>query len=92
MKAYVLINVDRTSLGQFFEVQRKLREIEGVDRVVSFSEGDFNLMLVISGENRTRIHDFVAEKIASIPGVTKTVTCVPLFTIPGNVATQPTTE
>ena len=71
-KAFVLIE---TAVGVSKEVVGALRKLEGVDSVVSVT-GPYDIIAVIHGETIGDIGDLVTNKIHSIAGISRVVTCL----------------
>jgi len=71
-KAFVLIE---TAVGVSKEVVDALRKLEGVDSVDSVT-GPYDIIAVIHGETIGDIGDLVTNKIHSIAGISRVVTCL----------------
>ena len=72
MRTYVLIEV---AVGKTREVVESLSEIPGmqaVDRVT----GPYDVIAVLETEGLSEAGQIVAEKIHTIPGVARTMTCL----------------
>jgi DNA-binding Lrp family transcriptional regulator len=73
--AYILINL---AAGVSRDVFSKLGKMELVQRVDAVS-GPFDMIAVVNGSTFNEIGKFVLEKIQTIPGVQKTITCNVIF-------------
>lgn len=75
-KAYLLVE---TAVGKTRDVAGKLREMEGID-TVDVVTGPYDIIAVVAGEDMTVVGNLVTEKIHTVPGVVRTVTCVSVGT------------
>jgi len=73
-KAFVLIEAE---VGKSLEVVAALKGIEGVTTVNQVS-GPYDVIAVVDRDNLEDIGGVIAEKIQSIPGVSRTVSCFSL--------------
>jgi DNA-binding Lrp family transcriptional regulator len=73
--AYILINL---AAGVSREVFSKLSKMELIQQVDAVS-GPFDMIAVVNGSTFNEIGNFVLEKIQTIPGVQKTITCNVIF-------------
>ncbi len=71
-KAYLLVE---TSVGKTRDVASSLREIEGID-VVDVVTGPYDIIAVIAGDDMSVVGNVVTERIHTVTGVVRTVTCV----------------
>ncbi|HXE73690.1 MAG TPA: Lrp/AsnC ligand binding domain-containing protein, partial [Candidatus Nitrosotenuis sp.] len=71
--AYVLIE---TELGRSADVLAALREVPGVDReATSAVSGPYDIISLVRAETHNQIGRLVVNKIQSLPGVRRTLTC-----------------
>ena len=75
-KAFVLIE---TAVGRTKEVATGLRELEGVKSVDPVT-GPYDVIAVVERETLNDIGDLVTGKIHPIPGISRTVTCLAIWT------------
>ena len=73
-RAFVLIE---TEVGRTKEVVSVLKQLEGLKSVDQVT-GPYDVIAVIEGESLAEIGDLVDSKIHTIPGVSRTVTCLGL--------------
>ena len=71
-KAYLLVE---TAVGKTRDVASTLREIEGID-VVDVVTGPYDIIAVIAGDDMSVVGNVVTERIHTVTGVVRTVTCV----------------
>ena len=71
-KAYLLVE---TAVGKTREVAGTLREMGGIESV-DVVTGPYDIIAVVVGEDMTVVGDLVTEKIHTVQGVVRTVTCV----------------
>lgn len=72
-RAYVLIETD---LGMAAKVVQQLLEIEGVHReATSAVSGPYDIVCLVEGESHNALGRSVVDRIQSIPGVRRTLTC-----------------
>ena len=71
-KAYLLVE---TAVGKTREVANTLREMGGIE-TVDVVTGPYDIIAVVDGEDMTVVGDLVTEKIHTVQGVVRTVTCV----------------
>ena len=71
-KAFVLIE---TTVGKTREVVTSLRKLEGVKSVDPVT-GPYDVIAIIEGKSLTDIGDLVTAKVHSLPGISRTVTCL----------------
>jgi len=71
-KAFILIE---TAAGRTKEIVISLKQLEGV-KSVDMVTGPYDIIAIIEGESMTDIGDLVTGKIYSVPGVSRTVTCL----------------
>lgn len=72
VRAYVLIN---TAIGKAREVATKIRPTEGVKSADSVT-GPYDVIVQIEADNYEALMKLVPEKIHTVEGITKTVTCI----------------
>lgn len=72
--AYVLINIHP---GQGKQVYERLKVIETITRI-DFISGPFDIIIFLTAPDFLTIGQIVMDKIQSIPGVERTLTC-PVF-------------
>ncbi|MEO0102567.1 MAG: Lrp/AsnC ligand binding domain-containing protein [candidate division WOR-3 bacterium] len=72
--AYVLINIHP---GQGKQVYERLTAIEEITRI-DFISGPFDIIIFLTAPDFSSIGQIVMNKIQSIPGVERTLTC-PVF-------------
>lgn len=71
-KAYLLIE---TAVGKTRDVAGMLREIDGIN-IVDVVTGPYDIIAVIDGDDMAVVGNVVTERIHTVPGVVRTVTCV----------------
>ena len=71
-KAYVLIEAQ---VGKSRDVVAALRALPGVPSV-DIITGDFDIIALVEAPDMVSMADLVTGQIQSIPGVTRTITCV----------------
>ena len=71
-KAFILIE---TAAGRTKEIVSSLKQIEGV-KSADMVTGPYDIIAIIEGESMTDIGDLVTGKIYSVPGISRTVTCL----------------
>ena len=75
-KAYVLIE---TAVGRAKEVTTALEKLEGVKSVDAVT-GPYDIIVIAEGETLNDIGDLVTGKIHPISGISRTVTCLAIWT------------
>ena len=75
-KAFVLIE---TAVGKNKEVVTALKQLEGTKSVDTVT-GPYDIIAVIEGETLNDIGDLVTGKIHPIAGISRTVTCLAIWT------------
>ncbi len=71
-KAYLLVE---TAVGKTRDVAATLRAIDGIDSVDVIT-GPYDIIAVIAGDDMSVIGNVVTERIHTVTGVVRTVTCV----------------
>jgi DNA-binding Lrp family transcriptional regulator len=71
-KAFLLVE---TAVGRTRDVANTLRGLEGID-TVDVVTGPYDIIAVIAGDDMTVVGNLVTEKIHTVQGVVRTVTCV----------------
>lgn len=71
-KAFLLVE---TAVGRTRDVANTLRELEGIESV-DVVTGPYDIIAVISGDDMSVVGNLVTEKIHTVVGVVRTVTCV----------------
>ncbi len=71
-KAYILVE---TAVGKTRGVAATLRDIDGIDSV-DVVTGPYDIIAVIAGDAMSVVGNVVTERIHTVTGVTRTVTCV----------------
>ncbi len=71
-KAYVLIE---TTVGHNRDIIAALGRIKGVSEVNTVT-GPFDLIAVVEANSLADVGDVITTKMHSIPGITRTVTCL----------------
>jgi DNA-binding Lrp family transcriptional regulator len=71
-KAYLLIE---TAVGKTRDVAGNLREIDGIN-IVDVVTGPYDIIAVIEGDDMAVVGNVVTERIHTVSGVVRTVTCV----------------
>lgn len=72
-RAYVLIETD---LGMAAKVVDELLKVEGVHReATSAVSGPYDIVCLVEGETHNALGRAVVDKVQSIPGVRRTLTC-----------------
>ncbi len=71
-KAYLLVE---TAVGKTRDVAATLRDLEGVD-TVDVVTGPYDIIAVIEGDDMSVVGNVVTERIHTVTGVVRTVTCV----------------
>jgi len=74
-KAFVLIE---TAVGRAKEVAAALEKLEGV-KGVDLVTGPYDIIVVTEGETLNDIGDLVTGKIHPISGISRTVTCLAIW-------------
>ncbi|TET26232.1 MAG: Lrp/AsnC family transcriptional regulator [Dehalococcoidia bacterium] len=75
-KAFVLIE---TAVGKTKEVVAKVKQLKGVKSVDPVT-GPYDIIAIIEAENLNDIGDLVTGKIHPISGISRTVTCLAIWT------------
>ena len=75
-KAYVLIE---TAVGRAKEVAVALKKLEGVKSVDAVT-GPYDIIVIAEGETLNDIGDLVTGRIHPISGISRTVTCLAIWT------------
>ncbi len=71
-KAYILVE---TAVGKTRGVAATLRDIDGIDSV-DVVTGPYDIIAVIAGDDMSVVGNVVTERIHTVTGVVRTVTCV----------------
>ena len=71
-KAYLLVE---TAVGKTRDVAATLQDLAGVESV-DVVTGPYDIIATISGEDMSVVGSVVTEKIHTVTGVVRTVTCV----------------
>jgi len=74
-KAYVLIE---TAVGMTKEVTFAIERLEGV-KTVDPVTGPYDIIAIVEGESLNDIGDLVTSKIHPIVGISRTVTCLAIW-------------
>ena len=74
-KAFVLIE---TAVGRAKDVTVAIRQLEGVHSVDPVT-GPYDIIAIVEGESLNDIGDLVTGKIHPIPGISRTVTCLAIW-------------
>jgi DNA-binding Lrp family transcriptional regulator len=74
-KAYVLIE---TAVGRAREVTAALEKLEGVKSVDAVT-GPYDIIVIAEGETLNDIGDLVTGRIHPINGISRTVTCLAIW-------------
>jgi len=74
-KAYVLIE---TTVGRTKEVASAMEKLEGVKSVDPVT-GPYDIIAVVERESLTEVGDLVTGKIHPIRGISRTVTCLAIW-------------
>ena len=74
VKAYVLMNLVTSDPARTMEQLKKISGVKNADAVI----GPFDAITVIEADNMDLLGRMVVEKILSVDGVSKTLTCVKL--------------
>lgn len=72
MRAYLLVE---TAVGKTRDVANTLKGLEGIESV-DVVTGPYDIIAVIAGDDMTVVGNLVTEKIHTVQGVVRTVTCV----------------
>jgi len=75
-KAFVLIE---TTVGKTKEVVAKISQLEGVKSVDPVT-GPYDIIAIVEAENLNNIGDLVTSKIHPVSGISRTVTCLAIWT------------
>lgn len=75
-KAYLLVE---TAVGKTRDVASTLRDLDGITSV-DVVTGPYDIIAVISGTDMAVVGNIVTEKIHTVAGVVRTVTCVAVGT------------
>ena len=76
-KAYVLIE---TAVGRTREVTSAIEHLEGVKSVDPVT-GPYDIIVIVEGESLNNIGDLVTGKIHPIAGISRTVTCLAIWSV-----------
>ncbi len=71
-RAYILIE---TQVGKSPDVAVALRSLPGVPSV-DIITGEFDIIALVEAQDMVSMADLVTGQVQSIPGVTRTITCV----------------
>ena len=71
-KAFLLVE---TAVGRTRDVANTLRDLDGIESV-DVVTGPYDIIAVISGDDMSVVGNLVTEKIHTVVGVVRTVTCV----------------
>ena len=71
-RAYILIE---TQVGKAPDVVAALRLLTGMPSA-DIITGDFDIIALVEAEDMVALADLVTGRVQSIPGVTRTITCV----------------
>ena len=71
-RAYILIE---TQVGKSRDVVTALRSLSDVSSA-DIITGDFDIIALVEAEDMVSLADLVTGRVQSIPGVTRTITCV----------------
>ena len=71
-KAYLLVE---TAVGKTRDVAATLQDLAGIESV-DVVTGPYDIIATISGEDMSVVGSVVTEKIHTVTGVVRTVTCV----------------
>ena len=71
-RAFILIE---TQVGKTRDVVAALRSLPGVPSA-DIITGDFDIIVIVEADDMVAIADLVTGRVQSIPGVTRTITCV----------------
>jgi DNA-binding Lrp family transcriptional regulator len=71
-KAYLLVE---TAVGKTRDVASTLRDLSGIE-TVDVVTGPYDIIAVVNGDDMAVVGNLVTEKIHTVPGVVRTVTCV----------------
>ncbi len=74
-RAYVLIE---TAVGRTREVTSAIERLEGVKSVDPVT-GPYDVIAVVEGESLNEIGDLVTGKIHPVAGISRTVTCLAIW-------------
>ena len=74
-KAYVLIE---TAVGRTKEVTSAIERLRGVESVDPVT-GPYDIIAIVEGESLNDIGDLVTSKIHPIAGISRTVTCLAIW-------------
>lgn len=75
-KAFVLIETD---VGKTKDVVAKVKQLKGVKSVDPVT-GPYDIITIIEAENLNDIGDLVTGKIHPVAGISRTVTCLAIWT------------
>jgi DNA-binding Lrp family transcriptional regulator len=75
-KAYLLVE---TAVGKTRDVASTLRNLTGIE-TVDVVTGPYDIIAVINGDDMSVVGNIVTEKIHTVTGVVRTVTCVAVGT------------
>jgi DNA-binding Lrp family transcriptional regulator len=75
-RAYILIE---TAVGKTKEVVTKIKQLEGVKSVDPVT-GPYDIITIVEAENLNDVGDLVTGKIHPIAGISRTVTCLAIWT------------
>jgi DNA-binding Lrp family transcriptional regulator len=73
--AYVLINLAAGASVDVYNILSKMELVQQIDAV----SGPYDMIAIVNGSTFNDIGRFVLEKVQTIPGVVKTITCNVIF-------------
>ena len=71
-RAYILIEI---AVGKTREVVKNLSRVKGMQSVDAVT-GPYDVIAVVEGATLNALGDLVTSKVHTIPGITRTVTCL----------------
>ncbi len=78
MAAKAFIQIE-TAVGKTKEVVAKIRQLEGVKSVDPVT-GPYDVIAIIEAKSLNDVGDLVTGKIHPVPGISRTVTCLAIWT------------
>jgi len=71
-KAYLLVE---TAVGKTRDVATALRDLQGIDSA-DVVTGPYDIIAIINQQDMAGVGNLITERVHTVPGVVRTVTCV----------------
>jgi DNA-binding Lrp family transcriptional regulator len=71
-KAFVLVETEGGKIKEVFDTLNRLKGIKSVDAVT----GPYDIIVIIEGEGLNDLGDLITDRINTIAGISRTVTCL----------------